>query len=428
MSFKRIGKSFALALALYCAGTANAQPVAEEDAEAKAARLIGEAVAENRFILEYDGSRFSGPGWEKLIEEGRAAQFFMIGEEHGIAENPKLAAALFRELSAFGYSRVVIETSPHMARRLDRASRQGLDGLRQLFAEPGGEPAFFGMLEEAEFLVEARASVDDDQPVFWGIDYEVLSDRQLLTRLGEMDMPPAARSAFERLNQAAQASWKKFGQERDPRNIFSFAGDPQLVSDVKDSWPGRSAEADRILHTMGETLSINRLFFGGENWLSNQRRGNLIRQNFLSYWNRAKELGDPPKVMAKLGASHLVRGRSYTEAYDLGALLPEIAALHGTRSFSVLVIPGQGDQTAVFNPVAMSFNPAPAKDGYERGMGPIMAGVSPESFTLVDLRPLRPLLRKGALRSDYRLLRAIMGFDMMLVMSGSTPSAELDHE
>ena len=49
----------------------------------------------------------------------------------------------------------------------------------------------------------------------------------------------------------------------------------------------------------------------------------------------------------------------------------------------------------------------------------------PDAFTLIDLRPLRPILgfwRKG---TDSELMRYVHGYDMLLVMSGSTPSVGL---
>jgi hypothetical protein len=56
----------------------------------------------------------------------------------------------------------------------------GLDGLRALFSQPGGEPAFYGMAEEAEMLAAVRKAIPSSQPVLWGTDYEVAGDRQLL--------------------------------------------------------------------------------------------------------------------------------------------------------------------------------------------------------------------------------------------------------
>jgi len=73
---------------------------------------IAEAAANNRRPLNFDSRRFSGPAYDWLMERGSAAQAFLVGEEHGIAENPKLAAQLFTDLSRIGYRHLAIETSP----------------------------------------------------------------------------------------------------------------------------------------------------------------------------------------------------------------------------------------------------------------------------------------------------------------------------
>lgn len=418
----------ALMLVLFSPSMILAQGGTVNDAATKHAGKITETAIAHRHAIRFDGEDFSGPGWTRLLAEGRDAQFFLIGEEHGIAENPKLAAALFSELVESGYSGIVVETSPFMAEKLDFAARGGLDEIRNLYSEAGGEPAFFGMQEEAEFIARTRAAVATDSSLFWGVDYEVLSDRQLLRRLTEKDKPAAAQRALERLHAASRASWERYQETRGPQYIFSFAGDPQLVQDLRENWPDRDREATRILTTLEETLTINRLFMSGQNWPSNQRRADLIRSNFLSNWNAAKFNGQTPKLMVKMGASHLVRGRSYSEAYDLGALLPEIAAVEGAKAFSILVLPGTGSKTAVFNPAKFSFDPAPAKDGYAKGLAPVLAAALQDEFTLIDLRALRPVLRSGAMRADQNLARAVLGFDMLLIMAGSTPSGELQHD
>ena len=138
---------------LFIAILASGAIFAEEAAERSTEDKLTEAAIAHRLRLDFDDGAFSGLAWDRLVAEGKSAQFFLMGEEHGIAENPKLAAQLFAELSNHGYSKVAIEISPTMARLLDEAlMKDGLDGLRDLFAQPGGEPTFFGMAEEAEML------------------------------------------------------------------------------------------------------------------------------------------------------------------------------------------------------------------------------------------------------------------------------------
>jgi hypothetical protein len=62
----------------------------------------------------------------------------------------------------------------------------------------------------------------------------------------------------------------------------------------------------------------------------------------------------------------------------------------------------------------------------DEGMGPLMAAAHPDAFTLIDQRPLRPLVfgqRHKALDAD--LVHTIHGFDALLVLTGSTAPASL---
>ncbi|MFB9372489.1 hypothetical protein ACFFUB_00810 [Algimonas porphyrae] len=389
---------------------------------------VTEAAKANRYRIEKSGDIFSGDGWDRLLAEGRQSQFFLLGEEHGIAENPQLAAALFTDLSESGYSRFAIEVSPFMAARMDDALAEGgLDGLKELFAEPGGQPAFFGMAEEAEMLATVRGNLADAPDVLWGTDYEVLGDRQMLRALEAMPKPEAAAVALSALRAESDAGWAKYEETRSPQFVFSFSGDPQRVRDVEAAWLDRSVDAAWILDQIEETLEINRLFVTGQNFASNKRRADHLVANFLRHWR--VELADgrspEPRVFAKYGASHLVRGRNSNGVFDLGTTLPELAALEGRPSVSLFVLPGQGSSVAVFDPTAMTFRDGAPKDGYGAGMGPLYDAAFDSGYTLIDLRPLRAVLTRTTDPDLVALARTIHGFDYVLIMTGSTPSSAL---
>ena len=422
-SLKELAASILCAYAL-CTSTSMAQHDNAIDVMVE----ISHTAIENRLRLDFDGAEFSGQAWERLVSEAAQAQFVMIGEEHGIAENPMLVAQLFHEISDYEYKNLVIETSPAMAKFIDGVLlRDGLEGLRNLYAKRGGEPAFFGMHEEALLLAAARETSSRKKPVLIGVDYEVASDPVLLRVLSDKRKPQEAEEALDLLIAASDAAWKKYYQTSGPQFIFSFSGDPELVRAVEDAWPERDEEAAWILDTLEETLEINKLWVNRQAWQSNARRAAFIRSNFLRHWNdRAKNDGGP-KMIVKLGASHLVRGRNMVETFDLGALLPELAEINGTRALSIMVLPGAGSMTAVLDPTTWTFREAPGKDSYAAGLEVITATAYEDAFTLIDLRPIRSHLTPSLAKDYDDLARIVHGFDMLLVLSGSTASAEFDH-
>lgn len=386
---------------------------------------LTEAAKANALKLDYAGGVFSGPAWDKLVAEGKAAQFLLVGEEHGIAENPKLMGQLFETLAKGGYSKFVIEVSPPMAEALDGAAKTGLPGLKALYANEGGEPAFFGMQEEAEMLARVRKAVPIATPVFWGVDYEVGGDRLLVTKLEAMTKPKAAQDALAKLRAASKASWDKYYAEKNPQFIFSFGGDPALVRAVRDAWPQRSAEASSILTTLEETLEINRMWVGGKGFDSNVRRSDNMRANFLAHWNKVRAQKASSKMFTKMGLSHLVRGRNMSEVYDIGALVPELAMIEGVKSLQVGILSGKGTSTAVFDPVTWRYSPSAPKADDIKGLEPLYAAAHADAFTLIDLRPLRAIVGRWREGTDLELVRMVHGLDMLLIMSGSTASVNI---
>src|SRR5690606_3673141 len=255
------------------AGAAAAQeaqaPATPPTAQPSLAERLTQRAMENRHRLTFEGGRFSGPAYDLLLHEGRAAQYFCIGEEHGIAENPKLAAQLFSDLQ---YEKACVEISPPMAAELDRAARGGVDRLRQLFSDPGAQVAFFGMREEAEWLAAVRAARPGRTQAIWGLDYEVGGDRRIIQLLKAKRKPAAAATALAALETASDESWAQWAATRSPQYIFSFSGDPALVAAVRAAWPGADDDARWMLDTLEETLAINRHWVQGQGWQSNQRR------------------------------------------------------------------------------------------------------------------------------------------------------------
>jgi hypothetical protein len=401
-------------------------PAAAQAPPASATReeKISKAAAATRMRLNYQRGRFSGPAWDWLLEQGRSAHFFLLGEEHGIAENPKLAAQLFAALVPSGYSKVAVEISPPMAREIDSAlTRGGLPALRQMFASRASNTAFFGMREEAEWLATARAALPGGKPFLWGLDYEAFADRHLIGLLKARRKPAAAEAALARLERASHESWAKFDATGDFKYMYTFGGDPALVRAVRDAWPKADARSVSTLETLELTFEINRLWVEKRGWESNERRAANLRSNFLRHWRSVRK--PDPRVFMKFGASHLMRGRNTTGTYDLGTLVPELAEIEGRKAFSLLVLPGPGTEVAGFNPRTFGVTPQKVEGAeYMKGLKPIIAAAYPEAFTLFDTRPLRPILGR-AQGADSHLADFIHGFDSILIMSGSTPSAAL---
>ena len=404
--------------AVLCVSSISAQtppsPTFEERLAAKA--------AESRHAVHFKDGTFSGPGWDLLVKEGQASRFFLIGEEHGVAEIPAVVRELFRTLQPAGYRHLALEISPPLATVLDEKARGGLPKVASFFQEYPPGVAFFTLKEEAELLVAARAAVDSKEPVLWGLDYEVTADRFLFDRMRGKAPEGPAREAVEALHSKSAEAWKTVSETKNPGAFFSFSMKPDVLAGLRQAWPNPDPESALALDVIGETLAINQLFVTNQGWESNERRAQLNRRNFLRHWNEVKS--KTPRVMLKFGASHMIRGRNVTEVFDLGNLASEMAATEGGKSFHLLVIGGPGTEHAIFNPMELRYVPAPVDLADEEGLGPIVGQPFPEGFTLIDLRPLRPLFSAARTKkSDPELMRIVHGFDAILVLTGSRPAS-----
>jgi hypothetical protein len=310
-----------------------------------------------------------------------------------------------------------------MAELIDRSGRTGGGpALRKALAAPDTRVAFFGLKEEADWLAHARAAVPRSTKAIWGIDYEVLADRNLIRRLKARPKPPAASAALNKLEAASTASWAKYDRTHNPQFIFSFAGDPELVAAVQAAWPQADDDSRMILETLEQTLAINALFVAGKGYDSNLLRSKLMRRNLLRYW-RTKRSDD--RVFIKMGASHLTRGPSFlTDIFDVGTLVPELVAERGGETFSVMVLPGPGTQTANFDPTSFRYVAAD-RDQYGEGMDVFDEAVFPGKFTVFDMAPLRSIASSASKEVPLPLWRVIHGFDAVLILTGSHPSSNL---
>jgi hypothetical protein len=277
------------------------------------------------------------------------------------------------------------------------------------------------MREEVEMLARIRAAVPGGDPVLWGLDYEVGADRRLVALLEAAKKPATAEAALARLKAAQTAAWAK-SQSGGIQEAFSFAGDPELVAAVRSAWPKPDARSLWGLDALEETLRINGLWNARKGWESNLRRSQFIRANFVRHWQAE---GDRGRAMFKLGANHLIRGLNDVGMFDLGSLLPEVAAQTGGHTFSVMVLPGTTSDVAVLDPQAWSYKPASAKDNYANGLEVLGNLAFPDAFTLFDLRQVRQVIGRRSTAAYPQLARMANGFDALLVMSGSKPSQNL---
>ena len=111
-----------------------------------------------------------------------------------------------------------------------------------------------------------------------------------------------------------------------------------------------------ILYQLKRTKEIYMLNFAKESYLSNLKRAQLMKQNFLKYYNAAADSNKYPKVVFKLGSNHVSKGLNSTNVYDISNLVSELSVVNGMESTHIMVT-GIDGESAIGNP----FVPVPTK-------------------------------------------------------------------
>lgn len=403
----------------------------ERQLEARTEDPLARALAEHSFPMRLnDDLTLGGPGADLVLREAGESVFLLIGEEHGIAQIPYITTALFRALRPAGYRHLAIEVGQAMADTLDGLARHdfALESMVVFFSlhPPGG--LFFNLQQEAQMLAEVVESVADEPDVLWGLDYDIVGDRFALHRLRELAPNEEARAAADRAIALSDARFAEALETKNPGASLMFGGPDSVFVALRDAYqPSPGSEADRILHTLYETVKINELFMAGRGYESNRRRAELNKKVFMDNFSQvAWDEDEPERVLFRFGSNHMMRGRTFTDVFDIGNLAAEIATAIDKRSFHLMIVGGPGTEHAVIDPQVFEWMNVPVEVANAEWAAPLMAATDETQWTLFDLRPLRAPLSAGRLGDvPERLARTIWAFDAILVLTGSTPSTPL---
>ena len=396
--------------------------------------LLRQALQENHLAIELNNAQLQGPGAEFLRETAAAGQFFLIGEDHGMAELPQFTAALYHLLSPAGYTYFATETGPYTAALLqDMAQRTGfLQDLRDTLTRYPWSIPFYTMREEAEMLQSIMGDRRPKVPVIWGLDQEFIgAPRLLLPGLLEQAADDRGRAVLQGYADRATAGFWKTIQEKNPSHILFY----RIAADDFTQWRaalGQDREAHRLVDELEESWEIYHRYFTRQGYASNRQRAELMKRHFREYYQEAKSREKHPKVVFKFGANHMYRGANGLNVFDIGNFVSELASQEGTGSFHLYVVGKRGTQNAYtpFADEADKEKPYDAKNYLDRiDLTPLLELSSDEHWNLFDLRPLRHLLFNKKIKDlDPALEKVIWSYDAYLVIPEVRASKSIDPE
>jgi hypothetical protein len=359
---------------------------------------ITRQLRDNQKEIIIGNGRVTGTGADWLRTETAAAQFTFFGEEHDVAEVPRLLTGLWPDLYRAGYRHVAMETGQWLAAMLDRYARYGDgDALAAFYkaAVPRRSMIFVPpvSVEDSAFIGSLRRDRSYSLPLVWGLDHE-FKLAPPLRRLRELISQPALQARIDtllsRIESEGNDGWKK-----------EIQSDIEFLAGAVGRQPPFS-EVGLIIDALRRAQTEDRPF----------------KQLFLRDYQLAQHAGEnKPKVLLRLGWSHGKRGlASDFGTSTLGNFVAELAVAEGTRFLNVMFV-SCADSSFRDSPMARSCL------GREAVALKPFAEVAASEVTLFDLRKLRAEIRGLKPAPSWQIVDVLWGWDAIIWAKTTTPSS-----
>jgi hypothetical protein len=165
----------------------------------------------------------------------------------------------------------------------------------------------------------------------------------------------------------------------------------------------------------------------GRNYENNLTRSLLMKRHFRTYYDEAVRGGEAaPHVLMKFGMSHMMRGRSLVEVFDIGTMLPELAAMNGTKAFSTVILYKKGHVNEL-TPFSKDDSARAAEYDAMKSRNvsldvtPFLDVATGAQWMVIDLRAIRPLMGKK-MPVDPGVARIVWAFDSAVIVPEVHPS------
>ena len=378
----------------------------------------------NRLAITLDKGTLAGPGAAPLLQASRQAQYVLLGEDHGVAEIAQFSSAYFNALAPAGFTTLVTENGPVAASALEGMLKRpdAVAAIARFDAAYPDAIAFYTMRQEAEMLAGFALAAG---PRFeqWGIDQEFIGTaKYLIARMLAQPVNPAARAKLEALRQMEAVAYQKAAATGNPMEYLMLSASDEELASLRPLLAGpKEQTALGLLDALLDSRAIYQKSASkvpGDRDLSNRMRLALLKRTLASRLGVREQ-----KLVVKVGANHAYKGINPLNNRDVGNFLAERAEGQGLTSLHLIVLAAKGKQLR-FAGAGKPPQPAPIElDGaaFKLLAG---AGATDGSWSLFDLRSLRPGLRK-LVAGDIDMLNLINGYDFALVIPEGSASTQL---
>ena len=383
-----------------------------------------EKLTASRLAITVDKGTLSGPGAALLLQASRQAQYVHLGENHGVAEIAQFSSAYFNALPPAGFTTLVTENGPAVTSALEGILKgdDAVAAIARFDAIYPDSVAFYTMRQEAEMLAGFALAAG---PRFehWGIDQEFVgAAKYLITQMLAQPVNPAARAKLEALRQMEAVASQKAAATGNPLEYFMLSASTEELTSLRPLLAGpKEQTALGLLDALLATRAIYQKSASqvpGDRDLSNRLRLTLLKRTLETRLGMQEQ-----KLVVKVGANHAYKGINPLNNRDIGNFLAERAEGQGHTTLHLIVMAAKGTQLR-FAGAGKPYQPAPIKLDSSAFKLLASAGATDGSWSLFDLRSLRPDSRKLA-GGDIEMFNLINGYDFALMIPEGSASAQL---
>jgi hypothetical protein len=342
-------------------------------------------LAEHQYSLENQGRTF-------LLDEAGRNDFFLLGELHGDNEIPALLRALWPEMWKQGYRHIAAEVSPWAADQLESAPAKTGPEVRGLWTK-----------QEA---ADIHSPAGSGTGVLWGCDMEEEQPESLIRQLA------AAAPDDPDLKRMAEIV----------QNGYARKLAPDLMK-LLERTRGADARVNglSLRENLLATLRIETDRLGPDTrMIAQNERERLMKNQFLAHFQQEAANAAPTRIFFRFGRNHLHRGYDARGISTLGNFIAEFAVAEGRKAFNVGAF-GAGGKAALLGD-SWDADERPDELGFAW-----LADNARYSATVVDLRPLRPMLHRIPQEKRSALQRNLIywvdSYDALICYKTVTPLA-----
>jgi hypothetical protein len=359
--------------------------------------LITSMAKENLTMFIKEGSSFSGPGWNIIIDQTKASNFVLIGEDHFTNEVPYFHAALTSQIK---FDNFFCEIDPYLANILEHNIKNFSESeLKKFQAEFSNTFAFFALKPEFDLL---KQLVESNTRIYGLDQISLMSDRAVCNNLKQTTKDSKAKKIYEAISDSSKIYFDNFLQDHN-KPFYLFTNDFQKQLDKLSLLDLSKSEKEII-----EALKLSaKIYKEGNHHL----RVQLMKNQLLKVnpgWTEQKNL-------FKFGGIHLAKGESLMKIYDLGNLVNNIADSKYESSLHILILEKSGTQGAPIK--GFPEQTIDENSSMLKSLRPFFKAVTGEQWHCFNLIPLREAQEDEKLIvKDITLSRIINGYDLLIII------------